>query len=35
MAVFKLIGGVVVHGFALLGLATYVGWMGTACAERE
>lgn len=35
MAVFKIIGGVVVYGFALLGLATYMRWMGTARAERE
>ena len=27
---FKVIGGVVVYGFALLGLATYLKWMDSA-----
>lgn len=31
---FKLIGGVVVYGFALVGLVTYLKWMDEAHAER-
>lgn len=31
---FKVIGGAVVYGFALVGLATYLKWMDSACAER-
>ncbi len=27
---FKMIGGVVVYGFALVGLATYLKWMDSA-----
>lgn len=35
IAMFKFIGGVVVYGFALVGLATYLKWMDSASAERS
>ncbi len=32
---FKVIGGAVVYGFALLGLATYLKWVDAAGAENR
>jgi len=32
---FKMIGGVVVYGLALVGLATYLKWMDSVSAERR
>ena len=32
---FKVIGGVVVYGLALVGLATYLKWMCPASPERD
>ena len=34
-AMFKVIGGVVVYGFALVGLAAYLKWMDAANAESR
>lgn len=31
---FKVIGGAVVYGFALVGLAAYLKWLDEACGER-
>lgn len=32
---FKVIGGLVVYGFALVGLAKYLQWVEAASAERS
>ncbi len=31
---FKVIGGLVVYGFALVGLGTYLRWIDSVCDEK-